>query len=297
MASLLAYRPVHALHRLPRGSRACPLSLRHVLAAPGLPRGPIPSILAPTAPVLRGALAAAREARAIAILRCPRELDAAAWFPLAARAAEEVAPGHPFVAAAELAVAGADPASAERAALDAAALVDAGLGHLALDATAIPAPERARAAAGAGAVATERELGLELVLDPAESTRPDRAAAAVAALRLRGIPVDLVRAAFVAPADDADAKAQARALLLLARQATVGVARAGPTTPGLLALLAASPVRACDDAGAVLRAALRARGDDARAEALAWSEAGAFVEALAAAGSAPALAARFGEEG
>jgi hypothetical protein len=55
-------------------------------------------------------------------------------------------------------------------------------------------------------------------------------------------------------------------------------------------------VRACDDAGATLAAALRARGDDTRSEALAWSEATAFLGALGAEGSARALAARFGGE-
>jgi hypothetical protein len=293
MDPLLAFRPVHAVHRLPRGSRACPLSLRHVLAAPGLPRGPVPFVLAPSVPALRGALAAAREARAVVILRCPRELDAARWFDVAAAAAHDLAPGHPYVAAAEIAVEGPGEAAVERAGLEAARLVDAGLGHLAIDASGVPPAERAAAAADVAALASDRELGIELVLAAEESARPEAGAALLRAFRARGVEVDLARATFVRPAGEADARAQARALVLLARDGRAGAARGGATTPELLGMLAGSPVRACDDGGAVLAAAMRARGDDPRAEALAWSEATAFLDALGAAGSARALAAEF----
>ena len=296
MDPLLPFRPVHAVHCLPRGSRACPLSLRHVLAAPGLPRGPIPVVLAPTAPALRGALAAAREAKAVVVLRCPRQLDAARWFDVAAAAAHDLAPGHPFVAAAEVAVEGPGEAAVERAGLEAARLVEAGLGHLAIDPSAVPSAERAAAAADVAALASDRELGIELVLTPEESARPEAGAALVRAFRTRRVELDLARATFVRPAGEADARAQARALAQLARDGRVGTARAGATSSTLLTMLAGAPVRACDDGGAVLAAALRARGDDPRAEALAWSEATAFLDALGAAGSARALATQFQAE-
>ncbi|HYQ80860.1 MAG TPA: hypothetical protein VEP68_05125, partial [Anaeromyxobacteraceae bacterium] len=89
------------------------------------------------------------------------------------------------------------------------------------------------------------------------------------------------------------------------------VIRRGPVSPGLLDLLAASPLAGCEDGGAAAGAAARARGQAGdgegpplarpgerpvppevgeRPEALAYEEVAAFVERLGLTGTAPALA-------
>jgi hypothetical protein len=294
MPSLLGYRPVNAVHRLAPRSEACPLSSRHLLAAARA--APLPLVVAPTVLAVRAALRAGHEARAAIGLALPPGPDPRRWIDLVLREADALAPELPIALAVELAVA---PGEGRRALREAEELVDAGATHLAVSA---PPAER-DAVAAIARLLDERELGLELVVGA------DDEAGFAAELR-DGARLTVVGLRCAAPRD---ARAHARALDRFGETCGAPVLRRGPGSPELHRLLAATRVRACDDGGATLAAALRSlapeerqaleagdprtvdRASLERAEALAWSEATGFVTALGAAGSASGLAARLAE--
>jgi hypothetical protein len=143
-----------------------------------------------------------------------------------------------------------------------------------------------------------------------------RAAATFDELARRGTPADLASVRCAPPADADEARLQAAALsrICLALKG-VPVMRRGPVTPALLELLRGSPVKACEDGGAVAaratgglprsaatsggerrdasaleRAAAALPPEEAeRLEALAYVDALDFLERLGAGGSAAAL--------
>jgi hypothetical protein len=311
MTSPLAYRPVNAVSRLAPGSAACPLSLRHLLAAGRRPRVPLPFVLAPLPAVARAALLAAREAGSALGLCAPRGAAFGPWFARVTAEADRLAPALPLVLAGEVLVEGASDAEVERAGLEAARLVEAGATHVAVDAGGLRVEDRAAAAADVAALASDREIGIELLLAPDEVADPARAGRLVADFRGRGVALDAAGVRLGRPRDGDEERGQARALALVARACGAPVLRRGPATAGALAALAGSPACGCDDGGAALatgwralsaaeRAALAAGGREPaegaaaaaeRLEALAWSEVTAFLDGLGAAGSARALSA------
>jgi hypothetical protein len=309
---LLVLRPVAAVHRLPPRSEACPLSLVEVLRLiEGASGGPLPVVAAPFAGVARAALLAAKEARAVVGLACVAVASSPdAWFDAVCRAADELAPGLPFFLSAEVRVEAGEGAVA-RAVGRAQALVEAGVGHLAVDVSSLALAHRAEAAARVAGFAAEREVAVECVL-PGDGAAPDpeEAAAFVEEFEGWGVRADLVGARLAAAPDAAAARAQAVALALLAR-AMPGrsLARRGPLSPALAEVLRGHPaLRLCDDGGGAVASARRALPREEasegassgglatalaeRAEAFAHAEVTALLERLGAEGTATAAAAR-----
>ncbi len=303
LSRLSAFRPARAVQRLPARSAACPLSLRD-LVAPAAELGLVlPFVRAPSAAVARGALVAAKAVGSALGLSLPRGGRADRWFAEVTAAADELAAGLPLVLAGEVAVAGDGALDVERAVSECWALVDAGLTHVSLDGTAVAPPERGRVLAEVAAPAVERGLGVDWIL-PFEdaSGAASRAIAGLEALARRGFRPDLVGVRCPAPDTEGAARAQADGLarLALALRGTP-IMRRGPVAPALLTALQGSPVRACEDGGAVAARALGPRGEGApppeageeaeRREARAYAETTDFVEGLGASGSAAVLAA------
>jgi hypothetical protein len=172
-------------------------------------------------------------------------------------AADEVAAGLPFSLGGEVRAAGGSQAEIERAFHESWRLVEAGVTHLAVDVTAVPPAERGAVAAELGRAAHERGLGVELVA-PGEggATAPGPVAGVVEALSARGFPPDAVSVRGAAPAGAEGARAEVRRLAqICAALGGMPILRRGPTTPELLRLLAASPIRGCEDGGAAEGAA------------------------------------------
>lgn len=301
-SSLLVLRPVSAVHCLPRGSEACPISLTHVLGRLVGWGGVVPVVAAPLWPVARAALVAAAEADALIGLLAPPSAPAA-WFKRVLAGAGELAPRLPFFTAAEVRVEAGGKASAT-ARLLVERLVDQGLTHLVLDGTALPAASRGRTLAEVAAVVFERELAIECVLPAAAVVDPELALEFVADFEAWGLRPDFVSARTPLARDAEEAAAQLRALEGLA--AALGdhpLVRRGPLAPALRDRLRGSAVRLSDDGGAALHAGRPALPADAaeaaaerelpaavtdRLEALAYGEVAALIEALGAAGSASA---------
>ena len=308
--SLLALRPVSAVHRLDARSEACPLSLREIVRALQGRRATLPVVAAPVEPVARGALIAAKEAGAVLGLALPGGRAPEPWFAAVARAADELAPRLPFFLSAEVRVEDGDPGF-ERAFAAAHRLLEAGLTHLAVDVSAVALPRRAQAAAHVAGPAAEREIAVDAVL-PSGDIDPDSAAAFLEEFEGWGVRADVVSVRLPAAADDAQACAQLAALDALG-SALGGraVLRRGPLSPALIARIAPSSLRLCEDGGAALSAGLRAipaelrgaagegRGRDIeltepvsdRLEALVYSEVASLVDRLGARGTAAALSA------
>lgn len=299
---LSAFRPARTVQRLAPRSAACPLSARDLLA-PATELGLVlPFVRAPSAQVARGALVAAKALGSALGLMLPSGGRADRWFAEVTAAADELAAALPLVLAGEVVVAGEGALAVERASAETFALVDAGLTHLALDAAAVAPADRGRVLSEVAAPAVERGLGIEWIVSLEDASgSAARAVAGLEALARRGFRPDLAGVRCPAPADEEEARAQADALarLALALRGTP-VMRRGPVTPALLAVLARSPVRACEDGGAAAERALvsggeapaAGQGEEAeRAEARAFAETTDLVEGLAAAGSAAALAA------
>lgn len=309
--SLLALRPVSAVHRLDARSEACPLSLREIVRALQGRRATLPVVAAPVEPVARGALIAAKEAGAVLGLALPGGRAPEPWFAAVARAADELAPRLPFFLSAEVRVEDGDPGF-ERAFAAAHRLLEAGLTHLAFDVSAVALPRRAQAAAHVAGPAAEREIAVDAVL-PSGDIDPDSAAAFLEEFEGWGVRADVVSVRLPAAADDAQACAQLAALDALG-SALGGraVLRRGPLSPALIARIAPSSLRLCEDGGAALSAGLRAipaelrrgaagevRGREIeltepvsdRLEALVYSEVASLVDRLGARGTAAALSA------
>ena len=254
---VLAYRPATVAARLAPRSGACPLSLRDLLRAAGRLRRPLPLVSAPVAPVARGALVAAREAGSVLGLLLPPGSAPEPWVRAVTRAADEVAAGLPFSLGGEVRAGGGSRQEVERAYHESWRLVEAGVTHLAVDVTAVSPADRGAVAAELGRAAHERGLGVDLVA-PGEggTVTPGPVAAVVEALSARGFHPDAVSVRGVAPAGADGARAEVRRLAeICAALGGLPVLRRGPTTPELLRLLAASPIRGCEDGGAAERAA------------------------------------------
>ncbi len=307
VAPILSFRPANVVHRLAPRSEACPLSLRDVLAGAG--PGLLPLVRAATPGVARAALVAAKQARSALGLALPRSAPAENWFAAVVREADELAPRLPIFLSAEVAAIGGSDEELERSAAEAWRLVESGVTHLAVDVQAVPPERRAEAVRRLAQPALERELGLDLVL-PQEDGRPSAGAAAILLEDLfeQGVSPDLASGRWTLPGSVAEARAQARQLVDLCGWIDpVPVLRRGLVSPPLLAELAGTPVRICEDGGAAQAAARRVlglppEGEEApqlasgsgelppeigdRPEALAYWETLAFLEGLGAPGSA-----------
>jgi hypothetical protein len=313
---ILAYRPANVLRHLDAHSRACLLSTRELLGPAAQLGLVLPAVRAPIAAVARGALVAAKELGAALGLALPAGVAPEPWFAAVAQAADEVASGIPLFLSAELAVEGEGGTQIDRAAREAWRLVDAGLTHLAVDVAAIAPGERGRVVGEVAAAAFEHGACVDVVIPLGDGAQAGpRAAAVFDELARRGVPADLASVRCAAPADADEARLQAAALarICLALRG-VPVMRRGPVTPALLALLRGSPVKACEDGGAVSARALaplpRATAGDPerrassalersasalppadadRLEARAYVDAIEFLESLGAGGGAAAL--------
>jgi hypothetical protein len=310
--SLLALRPVNAVHRLEPRSEACPISLREIVRALEGRSGTLPIVAAPIAAVARGALLAAKEATAVVGLAIPPHSAPERWFAVVARAADELAPRLPFFVSAEVRVEDGDD-GLERAFVAAHRLVEAGITHLAIDVSAVALARRAQAAAQVAGFAAEREIAIDAVLPVAGgAVDPESAIAFVEEFEGWGMRADVVSAR-LPPAGDAEvARAQLAALDALGTElGGRAVLRRGPLSPALAAGMAASSLRLCEDGGTALSAGLRAvpaelrsaaegeqgRGEVAlpdavsdRLEALVYAEVATLLDQLGAAGTASRLA-------
>lgn len=256
---VLAYRPAAVAAQLAPGSRACPVSLRDLLRVAGGVGRPIPMVRAPVGAVARGAVVAAGEAASVFALLLPPGSMPEPWVREVTAAADELAGGLPFSLGGEVLVAAAEPADLERALGECWRLVEAGVTHLALDVAAVPPDRRGDVAAELARAARERELGVELVL-PAESAAAfGQALAVVEAMAERGAPPDALGLRGGAVPGAEEARADVRRLAeACAALGGLPVLRRGPVGPEVLRVLAASPVRGCEDGGAAERAAAAA---------------------------------------
>ncbi|HET7825854.1 MAG TPA: hypothetical protein VFK90_10990 [Anaeromyxobacter sp.] len=318
---ILAFRPASVVERLDARSHACPLSTRELLAPAAELGLALPVVHAALGAVARGALVAAKELGAVLGIAMPPDATPERWFDAVTEAADEVAAGSPIFLCGEVVVAGEDAMRVERAFHEAWRLVGAGITHLGLDVAAVAPAERARVVSEIAAAGVENGICVDVVLPLSEGAHGARRAAELLdELGRRGAAADVVSVRCPAPATRDEARLQAAALARIC-QALRGVAvmRRGPVTPELLDVLRGSPVRLCDDGGAISARAVRAmpgfeeaepggepqdgRGnaferaaaelDDAgteRVEARAYVDALDFLERLGARGTAPAIA-------
>lgn len=312
LSPVLAYRPARVVERLEARSAACPLSSKDLLSAAAALRLPLPLVRAPTPGIARAALVAAKQVQSVLGLAMPPGLAPEGWFAAVTAAADEVAAGLPIFLVGEVEVTGRREAEVEAAFKAAWRLADAGLTHLTLDLTAIPAESRADLLERVAAPAVERGLGLDCVVAQGEAAA---ARPLFAQLSRSGAAPDMASLRCEAPESLAEAHSQVKELLTLcAALAGTPVLRRGPVTPELLGSLKGSPVGGCEDGGAAAAAAVlvipyaprppdegRGEGALARAEAE-LSEAGRarletraylevldFLERLGATGSATRL--------
>ncbi len=312
LSPVLAFRPARVVERLEARSAACPLSSKDLLAAAASLRLSLPLVRAPTPGIARAALVAAKQAQSVLGLAMPAGLAPEGWFAAVTAAADEVAAGLPIFLVGEVVVEGRREVEVEAAFKAAWRLADAGLTHLTVDLSAIPAEARAELLQRVAAPALERGLGLDCLVSPGEeaAARP-----LFAELARQGAAPDMASLRCEAPESAAEAREQVKDLLkLCAGLAGTPVLRRGPVTPDLLSSLKGSPVAGCEDGGAAAAAAVlvipyaprppddgRGAGALERAEA-ALSEAGRarletkaylevleFLERLGAAGSAQRL--------
>jgi hypothetical protein len=258
VSRILAFRPASVLARLGPRSGACPLSTHELLGPAAQLRLVLPVVRAPLAAVARATLVAAKELQAVVGLSLPPGGVPEPWFSALARAADELATGLPIFVCGEVCVDGESAVEVERAVAEAWRLVRAGVTHLAVDAAAVAQEERGRIVGDVVAAAAEHGAAIEVILPIAEGAQAGRRAAAVLEeLARRGAPADLASVRCPAPANDAEALAQSGALARIS-QALKGfpVMRRGPVTPGLLDVVRGSPLRACEDGGAVAARAL-----------------------------------------
>ncbi len=310
---ILAFRPASVVRKLAPRSEACPLSLRDVLAAVAPLPICLPLVRAPSAGVARAALVAAKELGSALGLALQAGARPEPWFDAVALAADEIAPRLPIFLSGEVVVQDGSDDRIEAARREAWRLVEGGITHLAFDVSAVPEDDRAPALRRAAEAALERAICVDCFL-PLQDGLPNaaRAAALVEELAGLGVRLDLASARFPLPRHPEEERSQARLLVEICGWIDgTPVLRRGPVTTGLLATLAGSPLRACDDGGAAVAAAARALGREPdgdvgpplsvasrelppdigdRPEAMAYVEAAAFLEALAAEGSAAEVA-------
>lgn len=310
---ILAFRPASVVRRLAPRNEACPLSLRDILAAVAPLPILLPLVRAPSAGVARAALVAAKELGSALGLALPAGARPEPWFDAVARAADEIAPRLPIFLSGEVVVQGGSDEEIEAARREAWRLVEGGITHLAFDVAGVREDDRVPALRRAAEAALERAICVDcfLPLDDGLPSAP-RAAALVEALAEAGVKPDLVSARFPLPRHPEEERTQARLLVEICGWIDgTPVLRRGPVTEDLLRLLAGSPLRACEDGGAALAAAARALGREPdgeagpplavasrelpieigdRPEAAAYVETAAFLEGLAAEGSAAEVA-------
>jgi hypothetical protein len=238
----------------------------------------------------------------------PHDAAPEAWFQAVTAAADEVAAGLPIFLVGEVVVAGRREDEVEAASRAAWRLADAGLTHLTLDLTAVPAESRVEVLERVSAPALERGLGLDCLVEAGSEAqvRP-----LFQALARRDAAPDLASRECLAPGTAQEARAQVKDLLALcAALSGTPVLRRGPVTPELLGSIKGSPVAGCEDGGAaaaaavlVIPLALRAGGAGhlerveaglseagrARLETQAYLEVLDFLERLGAGGSATRL--------
>lgn len=287
LSRVLAFRPATVLERLHPRSDACPLSLRDVLAAAGL--RPLPIVEVGTPDLIRAVLVAAKVLRSTLGLAIPRGLAPEAWFDEVVRTADEIAAALPLFLSAEVVLDGESSVAVERGAHEAWRLVEAGLTHVAVEASAVAPEQRGRVLAEVAAPLQERGLCFECSMGLAEAAGGRRAIALTADLARRGVPADVVGIRCPAAPDAESARAQLGALDRLASAlGGVPVVRRGPVSPALLAAVNGSRLRGCDDGGAVSRASgepvdEEPAGEEAAERRTRWREQAAAV--LGAAGA------------
>jgi hypothetical protein len=310
---ILAFRPASVVRRLAQRNEACPLSLRDVLAAVAPLPICLPLVRAPSPGVARAALVAAKELGSALGLALPAGARPEPWFEALARAADEIAPRLPIFLSGEVVLQGGSDGEVEVARREAWRLVEGGITHLAFDLGGLPEADRAPALRRAAEAALERAICVDCLV-PLQGGLPSapRAAALLEELAEMGVKPDLASARLPLPRDPEEERSQARLLVEICGWIDgTPLLRRGPVTTGLLATLAGSPLRVCEDGGAALVAAARALGREPdadagpplavasrelppeigdRPEAMAYAETAAFLEALAAEGSAVEVA-------
>ncbi len=313
---MLAFRPATVVGRLPSHSDACPLSLADVLEAAGGYR--LPSIEASSPDVVRAALVAAKVLHSAVGLSLPRGVEPEPWFERVVLTADEIAAALPLFLSAEVTLDDEGAPALERAGQRVWRLIEAGLTHIAFDVAQVDPADRGRVLADVAGPVRERGLCLDCLLPlSGEGGGMRRAAALVEELARRGLPADVASVRLLPPADPGDARAQVAALERVAQALSgVPILHRGPITPALLAALRTSGIRGVEDGGAAARASgsapaegegepgmaerrsrWRARAAAVlgpeqvdRLEARAFVEAGEFIEALGAEGSAVTVA-------
>jgi len=255
---ILAFRPARVVARLGPRSEACALSTAELLGPARAAGAVLPLVHAPIAAVARGALVAAREAGSVLGLQIEGGVDPARWFDGVAAAADEVAAGLPLFLAAEVVVAGEGSTQVDAAAALGWKLVDAGITHLAVDASAAAPGERARVIAAVAEPALAGGIALDVVLPLVDAAqRAARAVAAIEGLARLGIRPDVASVRCPAATDPEAARAQAGALARIAEALRgTAVMRRGPLSGEILAALARGPVRAVSDGGAATARAI-----------------------------------------
>jgi hypothetical protein len=253
LSPIFAFRPARAAERLGRRNEACPL-------APGELVGPaaglgviLPVVRASAAPVARGALVAAKELHAPLGLAVPAGArDPGRWFDEVTGAADEVAAGLPIFLSGEVVVAGEGGPQLERAREQVWALLDAGVTHVALDATAIAPAQQGRVLADLAAPILERGVALDVVVELAGLVpRAARSVAIVDELRRVGVVPALVSARCPAVEDASGAREQVGLLDRLSDALRgVPLMRRGPVSEALLGELTQGRVALLDDGGA-----------------------------------------------
>ncbi len=276
----------------------------------------MPLVRAATTGVARAALVAAKQTHSAIGLALPAASSPESWFAAVAREADELAPRMPLFLSAEVVVPGGSDEDVERSARETWRLVESGMTHLAVNVQALSPGRRAEAVRRLAEPILERELGLDVVL-PQEDGRPSVGAAAslLEELLEGGVTPDLASGRWPLALTPAEVTAQVRHLIDLCGWIDpIPVLRRGLLSPLLLAELADTPLRICEDGGAAESAARRAlglapeRGEAPRLasgsrelppeigdgpEALAYWETLALIEALAAPRSAERLLGAF----
>lgn len=314
LSPILAYRPPSVLGRLPPHSDACPLSLRDILGAAGSIKLPI--VEAGTPDVVRAVLVAAKVFHSTVGLAIPRGVEPVRWFRAVAAIADEIAAALPIFLSAEVTLEGENSVDVERSLHELWRLLEAGLTHLTIDASAAPPEERGRILAEVAAPLHERGLAFDCAIALGEQGAGRRAVVLVDELARLGVPPDAASVRCPAPADAEAARAQVGALDRLSEVLQgVPVLRRGPVSPALFEAVRGSRLRACADGGWVAGSSVasaaepegtdaadrRARWQDRAAELLGEAEAerleahtflsaAAFIEGLGAEQSAPAIA-------
>jgi hypothetical protein len=237
----------------------------------------LPVVRAPSGAVARGALVAAKTVGAPLGLALPAGLAPGRWFDVVTGAADEVAAGLPIFLAGEVVVGGEAGTQVERAREEVWTLVDAGITHVAIDASAVAPEERFRVLRGLSEPALERGVALDLVVELLEAARRGSPVPRVLdELRRAGVVPSVVSVRCPAAQGAEVARAQAGALGRLAESLRgVPLMRRGPLGDDLVAAMAAAPVRLVEDGGAAevaaesaLPAGLPAQGGGRRGESL-----------------------------